>query len=205
MSQLQQVNLYRDELKTQKLNYSALMLAQLSAFIIVVLLTAVGFGFFQLTQQQLTLENKQIKQKTVMADLQALQKEMSVRKRDITLKNQITKKTAELANKQKVYSILNQDEFGNTKGFVEHVRGLARQRIDGLWLTKIRIAAGGTDVSLRGITSKPTLLPKYLQNLSAEEVFVGTEFKSLLMSRQEKKKRWLDFSLQNKKIDETKP
>ena len=27
---LQQVNLYQDELKTQKLNYSALMLAQLS-------------------------------------------------------------------------------------------------------------------------------------------------------------------------------
>ena len=205
MSQLQQVNLYRDELRTQKLNYSAVMLVQLSVALIIILSAVVGFSFFQLQQQQLTLEDKQAKQKIAMADLQALQKELSIRKRDITLQKKITQKTTELANKQKVFAILNQDEFGNTKGFVEHISGLARQRIDGLWLTKIRIAAGGTDVSLRGTTSKPTLLPKYLQNLSAEKVFVGTEFQSLLMSRQEKKKQWLDFSLQNKKVDEVNP
>ena len=199
---LQQVNLYQDELKTQKLNYSAAMLAQLSIILLLVFSAAAGFRYFQLQQHQSSLVEKQLKQKIAMADLQKLQAELSLRKKDVRLSKRITAKTKELANKQKVFGILSQDEFGNTKGFIEHISGLARQRIDGLWLTQIRIAGGGTDVALFGITSKPALLPKYLQRLSAEKAFAGTEFQSLLMQRQDKKKQWLNFSLQNKKTNE---
>lgn len=202
---LQQVNLYQDELKTQKLNYSALMLLQLSIILVVVFSAAAGFRAFQLQQQQTNLVAKQKKQKLVMENLQKLQAEFSKIKKDTILSRQLTEKTKELANKQKVLGILSQDEFGNTKGFIEHVSGLARQRIEGLWLTQIRIADGGTNVALRGTTSKPALLPKYLQRLSAEKAFVGTEFQSLLMTRQEKNNQWLNFSLQNKKTDEVSP
>lgn len=205
MSRLQQVNLYSDELKTQKLNYSSLTVMQLSVFIVVVLSVAAGFRTYQLKQQQSAFEVKQAAHKIAMADLKTLQSELSKRKKDTKLKKQVTEKTKELANKQKVLGILSQDEFGNTDGFIEHISGLARQRINGLWLTKVRIASGGTDIALRGTTSKPALLPKYLQRLSAEKVFVGTEFQSLLMSRQEKKTQWLNFSLQNKKIAEVNP
>jgi len=199
---LQQVNLYQDELKTQKLNYSALMLVQLCLIFIVVFSAVVGFRYFQLQQHQSSLVEHQQKQKNAMADLQKIQAELSLRKKDATLAKQIIDKTKELTNKQKVFGILSRDEFGNTKGFIEHISGLARQRIDGLWLTQIRIADGGTDVTLQGTTSKSSLLPKYLQRLSAEKAFTGTEFESLLMARQEKKKQWLNFSLQNKKTDE---
>lgn len=202
---LQQVNLYQDELKTQKLNYSALMLLQLSIILVVVFSAAAGFRSFQLQPQQTNLVAKQKKQKLVMGNLQKLQAEFSKIKKDTILSRQLTEKTKELANKQKVLGILSQDEFGNTKGFIEHVSGLARQRIEGLWLTQIRIADGGTNVALRGTTSKPALLPKYLQRLSAEKAFVGTEFLSLLMTRQEKNNQWLNFSLQNKKTDEVSP
>lgn len=199
---LQQVNLYQDELKTQKLKYSALMLVQLCLIFIVVFSAVAGFRYFQLQQHQASLVEHQQKQKMAMADLQKIQAELSLRKKDATLAKHIIEKTKELTNKQKVFGILSRDEFGNTKGFIEHISGLARQRIDGLWLTQIRIAGGGTDVTLQGTTSKSSLLPKYLQRLSAEKAFTGTEFESLLMARQEKKKQWLNFSLQNKKTDE---
>lgn len=205
MSNFQQVNLYRDELRTRKLKYSAVMLVQLSIFIIVVFSAIAAFKSFQLQQQQKSFLANQGNQKIVMRELSKLQSELAKQVKDRTLIKKITQKTTELTNKQKVLGILSQDEFGNTNGFVEHISGLARQRMNGLWLTKIRIAAGGTDVALRGTTSKPTLLPKYLQRLSAEKIFVGTEFQSLLMSRQEEKKQWLDFSLQNKKNDEVNP
>ncbi len=199
---LQQVNLYQDELRKQKLNYSASMLTQLGLILIVVFSAAAGFRYFQLQQLQSELVAKQQKQKTMMVELQKIQNELSLRKKDNVLAKRLTDKTKELLNKQKVYRILSRDEFGNTKGFIEHISGLARQRIEGLWLTQIRIAAGGTDVALHGITTKPALLPKYLQKLSAEKVFSGTEFQSLLIARQKKKKNWLNFSLQNKKTDE---
>lgn len=202
---LQQVNLYRDELKTQKLTYSAVMLLQLSIFLVIVFSAAASFRAFQVQQQQSSLVAKQQKQKIMMADLQKLQAEFSSRKKDTALSRRITDKTKELANKQKVLGILSQDEFGNTRGFIEHISGLARQRIEGLWLTQIRIADGGTNVALHGSTSKPALLPKYLQRLSVEKAFTGTEFQSLLMARQEKNNQWLNFSLQNKKKDEVSP
>lgn len=202
---MQQVNLYQDELKKQKLNYSSLMFVQLSLVLIVVLSAVTGFSYFQLQQHQTSLVDKQHKQKIAMAELQKIQAELSLRKKDTNLAKRIRERTNELANKQKVLNILSRDEFGNTNGFIEHVSGLARQRIDGLWLTQIRISGGGTDVALRGTTTKPDLLPKYLQRLSSEKIFTGTEFQSLLMARQEKKKHWLNFSLQNKKADEATP
>lgn len=194
----QTVNLYCDELKSKKLNYSALLLVQLSLFIFVVLLVITGFSSFQLDQQQVKLNTIKNTQKLVMVDFKKLQAELSKRKKDITLSQKIKDKTTELTNKQRVLRILSQDEFGNTKGFVEHVIGLARQRIDGLWLTKIRIENGGANIELSGVTSSPSLLPRYLQRLSAEKIFVGTEFKSLKMVRQNNNKQWLDFSLKSK-------
>ena len=137
----------------------------------------------------------------MVAELKKIETELSLRKKDATLAKKIILKTKELSNKQKVLNILSRDEFGNTNGFIEHISGLARQRIEGLWLTQIRIAGGGTNVALKGTTSKPSLLPKYLQRLSSEKAFSGTEFESLLMARQEKKKQLLNFSLQNQKID----
>lgn len=202
---MQQVNLYQDELKTQKLNYSGLMLAQLSVILVVVFSAVAGFKYIQLQQHKSSLVENQQKQIIAMAELQKIQAELSKRIKDASLAMQIIKSSKELANKQKVLGILSQDEFGNTKGFIEHISGLARQRIDGLWLTQIRLADGGTDVALHGTTSKSSLLPKYLQRLSAEKAFSGTEFQSLLMTRQEKKTQWLDFSLQNKKVDEVNP
>ena len=202
---MQQVNLYQDELKTQKLKYSASMLLQISVVLVVVLSAVTGFSYFQLQQHQISLAEHQQKQKVAMADLQTIQSELALRKKDTALARRIVLKTKELSNKQKVLNILSRDEFGNTKGFIEHVSGLARQRIDGLWLTKIRIASGGTDISLNGTTSKPSLLPKFLQRLSSEKAFSGTEFQSLLMARQEKKKKLLNFSLQNQKVDVVNP
>jgi len=202
---IQQVNLYQNELKKVKHNYSALMLSQISVILLLVFSAAAGFRYFQLQQYQLTLVEKQQKQKTAMAELQKIQAELALRKVDSTLAKRILDKTKELSNKQKVVGILSRDEFGNTNGFIEHVSGLARQRVEGLWLTQIRIAGGGTNVSLQGTTSKSELLPKYLQRLSAEKAFAGTEFQSLIMARQEKKKQWLNFSLHNKKTDEATP
>ena len=59
---LQQVNLYQDELKKVKLNYSALMLTQLSVILLIVFSAAAGFRYFQLQQHQSSLVENQQKQ-----------------------------------------------------------------------------------------------------------------------------------------------
>jgi hypothetical protein len=202
---LQQVNLYQDELRKQKINFSAMQLVQITLVLLVLLVLVSGFKVWQLQQHQQALAVQQQKQKQVMAEMQQLQQKLSLRQKDVILAKRLADKTKEFSNKQKVLAILSQDEFGNTKGFIEQITGLARQRLDGLWLTQLRIAEGGTDVSMYGTTSNPSLLPKYLQRLSAEKAFTGTQFKNMLIARQKKKSQWLDFSLQNQKANGVTP
>ncbi len=202
---LQQVNLYQDSLRKQKLRYSATLLLQLSLLVIVVFSAYAFYSYYQLQQQQILLAQSQQQQQKVMADLQKIQAELALRKKDAQLAQRLADKTQELANKQKVLGILSRDEFGNTRGFIGQFTGLARQRIDGLWLTRIRIGGGGTDIALFGTTYRAALLPKYLQRLSSEQAFAGTQFESMLLARQEKHDNWLDFSLQNIGSDEVAP
>ena len=192
---LQQVNLYHDELKNKKLNYSASMSLKLCLFVIVGLSAFSGFKSYQIQQQELVLQEMKNTQSKLSAEKTKI--EASRKQKDTVLAKKIIRKKQELSNKQKVLSILNQDEFGNADGFSGLVGGLARQRLEGLWLTGLRFNSGGKDIFLKGITNKASLLPKYLQRLSAEKSFVGMTFKNLQMNRNKDNKQWLNFSLKN--------
>jgi len=191
----QQVNLYHDELKSKKLNYSASMSLKLCLFVIVGLSAFSGFKSYQTQQQELVLQEVKNTQSKLTAEKTKI--EASRKQEDTVLAKKIIRKNQELSNKQKVLSILNQDEFGNADGFSGLVGGLARQRLEGLWLTGLRFSSGGKDILLKGITNKASLLPKYLQRLSAEKSFAGMTFKNLQMNRNKDHKQWLNFSLKN--------
>lgn len=62
-------------------------------------------------------------------------------------------------------------------GFVAPLQALADQHPpSGLWLTSINLAAGGTQMRLRGRSQNQELLPEYLQRLGQSTVFKGREF-----------------------------
>jgi Tfp pilus assembly protein PilN len=191
----QQINLYHDELRHKKINFSALMMLQISLAIIVALSLLSGFKYYQLQQRKLMLVEVQKLEARLNAEKIII--EAAKGKEDPLLTKQIAERTAELTNKQKVLNILSQDEFGNANGFVGLIGGMARQRLDGLWFTHLRFANGGTDVTLTGITSEAALLPKYLQRLSVEKAFAGMTFGHLAMDRNKDNIQWLDFSMQN--------
>ena len=95
----QQVNLYQDALKKPKLKYSAALLMQLSAVVVVVSILIGGYQYVRLLQQEKALQAEQQKQATVMAELKQLEYELSIRKRDLTLEDRLNDKEKELANK----------------------------------------------------------------------------------------------------------
>lgn len=97
------------------------------------------------------------------------------------------------AAKATVIAALTQRRLGNTTGFSSYLEGLARHIQDGLWLSSIAIGNGGGDVSLAGTTVDPKLVPAYLQRLSQEAAFAGTDFDSFEMHRQDKAPARVDF------------
>jgi len=53
----------------------------------------------------------------------------------------------------------------------------------GLWLTRIRLQAGGSDMLLRGLSQDQELLPLYLESLGRSKTLQGREFGSFDLQR----------------------
>ncbi len=193
---MQQINLYCSSLRKPKTRWSAQkLLVSLAGVAGVMLVLSLIYGL-QAGRAKEQLEAVQAEQKQKMAQLENLQQQIQARKKDETLQMQVDALMLDISNRQKVMKVLGQQRFGNIDGFSEHISGLARQRIDGLWLTQIRISHGGETLGMKGGMLKAELLPRYLQRLSSEHIFTGKVFETLSMSRDEKRAGRMVFELQ---------
>lgn len=73
-----------------------------------------------------------------------------------------------------------------TAGFADYLRGLARQSVDGLWLTGFSVAQGGSGMEVRGRMLAVDRLPEYIKRLNSETHFKGRQFVSLNISRSDR-------------------
>ena len=112
-----------------------------------------------------------------------LQARLPKRGQDPALAARVTALQDELEQTRRLVSVLNEGAFGNTLGLSPYLAGLARQHVSGTWLTRIDIAAGGTQIGVEGRAQTPELVPMYLQRLSAEQVFDGKVFTHLQLVR----------------------
>ena len=194
---MQQINLYQAEFKKEKIIVSAVQVAQVSAVVVAVLLLITGGNVWQTSRLQSSLNQTEATRLASQKELEQSKQLYAKKQENPVLVKQVEKLTMELNTKKQVLKVLSGKSFGNTRGFVEHFTGLAKQRIDGMWLTNISIREGGTSLGMKGTATRPEYVPQYLQRLSAESAFVGTEFKTFLLAQSEKKKRWVDFDLQS--------
>ncbi len=66
--------------------------------------------------------------------------------------------------------------FGETQGFSRHMRALARQDVEGIWLTRIVLAGESHKTRLEGRALRAELIPLYVQELTTEEPFAEQRF-----------------------------
>ena len=59
------------------------------------------------------------------------------------------------------------------------LKGLAEQRVEGVWLTGFRLVPSA--IELRGRLLDPALLPVYINRLNTDTVFFGRRFSALEM------------------------
>jgi len=195
---MQQINLYQEEFRQQSLPLSALQALLATAGLLLLLLGASAWRYWQAygldaqvqqAQQQLQ-QSQQLLAEGKIA-FPAAQAEPRLARRLVRLKQDVLLK-------QRVLQVLSGRQFGNTQGFVEQVSGLARQRIEGMWLTQLDIRQGGAQLGMKGNALQPELLPRYLQRLAHEPVFAGVEFDTFLMQRRQQAPHWIEFSLATK-------
>lgn len=193
----QQINLYQSIFKKQTEPMMAHQVL-ITASIFIALLACLSLyrhwsislletELLQNQQQLVSLENKLTPLKQAQASI----------KKSARVQNQLEERQSKVNTKQQLLKVMSQRSFGNTEGFTEQLTGLAQQRIEGLWLTSLAIRAGGIFMDMQGNSLRPELLPQYIQQLSNEDVFKGTEFESLVMERHESKTGWITFNLKS--------
>jgi Tfp pilus assembly protein PilN len=100
---------------------------------------------------------------------------------DPALEGEVVSLTQERDRKAQALAALALREANSTDGFSPQFIGLARQRLNGLWLTKIELS--GEQLALQGVALSEDLIPRYLRRLGAEGVFAGTSFEQARLER----------------------
>lgn len=183
---MQQINLYQSALHLQQDRFAPALLARYGVALLMVLVIISLLQTWQYFNSSGEIARLKQTQQGLLLDVQKISAELSAISDDSVLQASIAKKEHELANRQNVLQVLTGKHFGNAKGFANHFVGLARQHIDGIWLTSLHIHSGGTKLNLTGSTYVPENVPKYLQKLAGEPDFHGLEFKTFLMQRKDK-------------------
>lgn len=200
---MQQINLYHKKLKKNALLFSSLRLTQGSLVLLIVLglFQAINEYRYYSTQSQISTSTKLLTEKTQRLSL--FQASLPKTQRDLSLKVKLQQLEKDLINKQTVLDVLSNKKLGNTTGFAHHFEGLARQSIQGLWITRAHFLQGGTVLDIQGKSNHPDLVPKYLQALSAENAFKGSEFNSFIIQKKSKSSI-LEFKLNNISAENSK-
>jgi hypothetical protein len=105
--------------------------------------------------------------------------EFTPRQQDPKLAEELSLAQSELVDLKDVAGVIERGELGDTAGYAEYFRALARQSVDGLWLTGVSIGGAGLEIGVRGRAMDPALVPGYLGRLRNERVMQGKPVASL--------------------------
>lgn len=181
----QQINLYDPILRQPRPVFSAAASAQGLVLVLVALGLFQAYAKWEVSTLSANVEEMRGAKAVAEKRYQALQARSPRKTPDPGLDARIASLTDEIDRATKLADALGAGEFGNAAGMSGYLTGLARQRIEGLWLTRIEIRKGGEAIDLAGRSTTAEQVPQYLQRLSAEPAFRGRSFGGLNVRREE--------------------
>jgi len=169
----QQINLFNPAFQPQKKLFS--VNAMVAALGVLVLGLAGAGVYAKVRVARLEAEVARGEQQVQAAQkrLEAAAAEFAPRAKDGRLEAELAGAQAEHDALQRVAGVIQRGDLGNTEGYAEYFRALARQSVEGLWLTGVTIGGAGVEIGVRGRALDPSLVPGYLARLRNERVLQG--------------------------------
>jgi hypothetical protein len=175
----QQINLFNEQFEQKRQRFTANTMA-LAAGVLVLGLAALGvYARVQVAGLQRDADAGAARLDKARQRLAAVSAEFAPRKQDPALDGELATAEARLAGLQRVSGIIQRGELGNTQGYADYFRALARQRVEGLWLTAASIGGAGQDIGVRGRALDAALVPGFLGRLRNEQIMQGKPVGSL--------------------------
>lgn len=191
----QQINLYQPILRRQRKVFSANTIVVLLAGFMAIMTLLWGVDRWQLEQLREDLVRMQAQERESTQRIVELTRSLGSQAIDPQLQENVEAKRRESRLKRELLNRISGSDLGESAGFSSALEGLGRQRLQGLWLTLIVLDDGGREVRLQGISQDAALVPKFIQQLSAERSFQGRGFRQLEMNRSETLRNAVNFRL----------
>lgn len=177
-----QINLYDPSLRRQR---HWLTMAHLAFALAVIAALLLGWGAWaRIDADRMATQFAALDARTQAAreESVALAGRLAGRKPDAKLERDLAAAKELLDIRQGILDKLGEGAAPAVGNHAEHLRGLARQSLDGLWLTGFSVGADGWRMEIRGRTLDPALLPQYIRRLNAEAAFRGHRFAKVSLS-----------------------
>ena len=179
----QQINLYNPILLQQKKIFSAATMAQSLAILLLGLLAFYGYARYQVASLHTASMHSEKRLESAQARVARLTQQFNPRLKSTALENRIKQTQAELGTLSQAQQALQQSGLSESNGFSPYFKALARQIVEGLWLTRFSVA--GNEMRISGRALKPELVPAYIRRLSTEPIMQGRRFSTLEMRQPE--------------------
>jgi len=191
----QQINLYQPAVFIKASPFAARRLLLAVAVWFGILLAGYGAVQWRLWRSERQLAELNTLQQSASQRLVELQQRHPVSAESEQLARQLERLRAEKAARLPLLTLLVDRSPDVFPGFSEHLQGLARETLAGVWLRDITVSGGGRSLVLEGSALRSELVPRYVQRLSRQSAFAGLEFAQLMMSRSEERDQSVDFVL----------
>lgn len=181
----QQINFYRSEFIARKERFGSGSLLAVCGVLIVAMVAAFGYVTYELAAIKVELNTVNNQEQAAIQRLENFQPTLDGASGDQTWEERLAEAKRLLRDQQIVLTMVRDSAWGDIDGFSRHLRSLARQNIDGIWLSYIRLSALGDNTQLEGQTLRAELVPAYLQSLSVEDPFAEQRFNQFQIGRPE--------------------
>jgi len=179
----QQINFYQRSFRPQTPFFSGAVITQSLAAVAIMMLVSYGYAWQRVEAMQSELQLVARQETAALERLKKLGPIINSVTGETSLAAQMEDALQTLENKQFMLSLVNGSTLGDTQGFSRHLRSLALQNLDGLWLTQITLSGTGAKTQLRGRAQRPELVPTYVQALAGERPFAEQRFQQFQINR----------------------
>lgn len=177
----QQINLFNPVFLKQKRYFSALTMAQAIALVAAGCVALYGYARYQtVALDELSARtNRQAEERS--GQLVKLSNEFSNQGHSKLLEEEVGRAEALLKRRQQLLEDMLRGS-ADTAGFTRYLEALARQTMQGVWLTGVTIGGKGGSVVISGRGLEGDLVPAYIRLLKRETPFAGQSVSDLRVS-----------------------
>jgi len=172
----QQINLYQAQYRPETRMFPAGIMLQATGVLLLAMLLMYGFAQHRLGNIERELDVMANQESAALDRLQKIGPLITSMTGETNWAEQLDDSLRLLAERQAVLELIRGSTLGETQGFSRHLRALARQDVDGIWLTHILLSGRGDKTRLEGRAIRAELIPLYVQELTAETAFSAQRF-----------------------------